>query len=124
MMAVVIAVPVGLVFGRGKDPSAHANISNVPPSNHAAISDTSSLASIAWNGTNGIIQYRVYWQGVDNIIRESAWNATAKLWQLSNSAMGSAKANSPLVAVVSGPARSAIVSARGPWRNSRAMKTK
>ncbi|CAF9910296.1 MAG: hypothetical protein ALECFALPRED_006456 [Alectoria fallacina] len=50
------------------------------------------------------MQYRVYWQGDDNVIRESAWNDTANLWQLSNSAIGSAKANSPLVAVVSGPA--------------------
>lgn len=104
MMVLVIAVPVGLFVRRGKHTSAHANASNVPPSSPIMISNTSSLASIAWNDTNGIMQYRVYWQGEDNIIRESAWNATANLWQLSNSAIGIAKANSPLAAVVSGPA--------------------
>lgn len=34
-----------------------------------------------------------------NIIRESAWNAPAYLWQLSICAIGSAKTNSLLVAV-------------------------
>lgn len=112
MIALVITVPVGLFVGRGKHSLAHANGSNVSPSNPTAISNSSSLASIAWNDTNGIMQYRVYWQGEDNVIRESAWNATANLWELSNSAIGSAKADSPLVAVVSGPAVYSFVSAK------------
>lgn len=114
MMAVVIAVPVGLFVRRGKHTSAHANASNVPPSSPIMISNTSSLASIAWNDTNGIMQYRVYSQGEDNIIRESAWNATANLWQLSNSAIGIAEANAPLAAVISGPAVYPFVSDKWP----------
>lgn len=114
MTIVVIAVPVGLVFGRGKTSSAHANASHVSPSNPAAISNTSSLASIAWNDTNGIMQYRVYWQGEDNIIRESAWNGTASLWRVSNSAIGSAKPKTPLVAVVNNSAVNQYVSGQSP----------
>ena len=72
MIAVIIAVPVGLVVGRGKNPSEHVNASKAPPYDPKAISNTSSLASIAWNDPNGIMQYRVYWQGEDNIVRESA----------------------------------------------------
>lgn len=113
MIAVVIAVPVSLVV-RGKTSSARTHASNVSPINPASISNTSSLASIAWNDTNGIMQYRVYWQGEDNIIRESGWNGTATMWRVSNSAIGSAKPNSPLIAVVSDPADYPIVSANLP----------
>ena len=66
MMAVVIAVPVTLVV-RGKTSSARTHASNLSPLNPMAISNTFSLASIAWNDTNGIMQYRVYWQGEDSI---------------------------------------------------------
>ena len=114
MTIVVIALPVGLVVHRGKTSSAHANASHVSPSNPTAISNTSSLASIAWNNTNGIMQYRVYWQGEDNIIRESAWNGTASSWRVSNSAIGSAKPNTPLAAVVSSPAVDQYVSTKSP----------
>ena len=47
-------------------------------------------------------------------IRESAWNGTATTWRVSNSAIGSAKPNSPLIAVVSDPADYPIVSANLP----------
>lgn len=114
MTALVIALPVALVVGQGKTSSAHASASHVSPSNPTAISNTSSLASVAWNDTNGIMQYRVYWQGEDNIIRESAWNGTASLWRVSNSAIGSAKPNTPLAAVVSSPAVDQYVSTKSP----------
>ena len=60
MIAGVIAIPVSLVVERGKKSLARAHASNALPSNPTAISNTSSLASIAWNDTNGIMQYRVY----------------------------------------------------------------
>lgn len=113
MMAVVIAVPVTLVV-RAKTSSARTHASNVFPINPMSISNTSSLASISWNDTNGFMQYRVYWQGEENNIMESARNGTFPTWQVSNNAIGNAKPRSPLIAVASDPADYPFVSAHLP----------
>lgn len=61
MMTVVLAVTVGLFVGRFENLSPHVNALTASPSSPTAISNTSSLASIAWDDTNGIMQHRVYW---------------------------------------------------------------
>jgi hypothetical protein len=44
------------------------------------------------------------------MIRESSWKASTKLWQVTNTAIGKAKTQSPLAAIAIGPRLFAIVS--------------
>lgn len=62
----------------------------------------SKLASIAWNDTNQVTQYRLYSQDSKSEIRESAWNSTGKQWY-SNGVVGKAKSGSAIAAAVTGP---------------------
>ncbi len=88
--------------------SVPANTSNVSIPAHI-LSDT-GLASVAWNDTNSITQYRVYYQTENNVIMESAWNSSARLWYISNNAIGKAKNVSPIAATVTGPPDFQLVS--------------
>lgn len=87
---------------------APANVSNASTPAHI-LSDT-GLASVAWNDTNNITQHRLYYQDEDNMIKESSWNSSAKLWSVSNSAIGKAKNASPIAATVTGPPDFRLVS--------------
>ncbi|KAI9670131.1 MAG: hypothetical protein M1817_004468 [Caeruleum heppii] len=74
---------------------------NFPDSNFSPfIDDESSLASVAWNETGGMTQYRLYFQDRNDIVKELAWNSTKRAWYLSNGAIGRAKRGSSLAAAV------------------------
>lgn len=106
-------VPLALLVGRGKgsQSSIKANTTNSsPPAVRSSISNDSSLASIAYNDGSGVTQYRLYYQGEDDFIKESAWNATSNAWQVSNTGIGKAKSKTPIAAVVTGPVLTAFVS--------------
>lgn len=47
--------------------------------------------------------HRINYQDDAGKIKESSWNASSNLWQVSNSAIGQAKMNIPLAAIVTGP---------------------
>lgn len=64
----------------------------------ASVANGSKLAAVAFNDTNNILQYRVYYQDSNNYIRESSWNASAKTWYVSNSMVTKAKPQSPIAA--------------------------
>ena len=121
----IALVVVGIVIGvsLGVSPRAKASTtgttttaaavsaaSAAPISTATTISSDSGIASVAWNDTSGILQYRVYYQGEDDQIRESAWDASSKTWAVSNHGIGKAKNKSPLAAVVRGPVDQPFVS--------------
>ncbi|KAL8914983.1 MAG: hypothetical protein Q9172_006977 [Xanthocarpia lactea] len=62
----------------------------------------SSLASVAWTGSDRASQRRLYYQTSAGIVKESAWNSSAGEWYLANEAIAIARPNSPLAAAVTG----------------------
>lgn len=75
---------------------------------NARLTDRSGLASVAWNDTAGVTQYRVYYQNDDRTIQESAWNKTSNAWTKTQ-IIGQAKDKSPIAAAVTGPQDFAFV---------------
>ncbi|KAI9682222.1 MAG: hypothetical protein M1817_000276 [Caeruleum heppii] len=73
------------------------------PFDQLTIQPRSGLASVAWNGSNDVMQYRVYFQDGNSTIRESAWNSTGRTWYLSNPSVGQAKRTSPIAAALTNP---------------------
>ena len=137
-IAVLVGLAVGLTvgrhnshqkMGRGSNTAAPtaSNISSpevptasntsstaAPIASHSGsgVSRNSSLAAIAFNDTSGSLHYRVYYQDDTAMVKESSWNASTKLWQVSNIAIGKAKPKTPLAAIVTGPPTYAFVSSR------------
>ena len=121
-IAVVIGLAVGLTVGLQNAHRKHEKASNSSSSaisstatglnngSSLGVSNSSSLAAIAFNDTLGILHHRVYYQDDAGKIKESSWNTSTKLWQVSNAAIGQAKMNTPLAAIVTGPPQYAFVS--------------
>ena len=121
--AVAIGVPVGLYYLKKTPPSPGSSLSvasnsslgttesSPPPASVPVAPREASpgLASVAWNDTNGVLQYRVYYQDDKLAIKESAWNASGNKWQQTRS-IGTAKAKTPITAAVTGPENFAFVS--------------
>lgn len=128
LILVAVAAAIGLVVGAVVGTIVHRDKGNdkqmtsggttgqLVPSNssHPAtitkMNDNSALASVAWNDVDNNPQYRLYWQGEDSTIRESSWNATKRNWTVSSSPIGYARPDSPIAAVVTGPAGFPFVS--------------
>ena len=121
-IAVVVGLAVGLTVGLRNAHRKHENASS-SSSSHASstatgiingssfgVSNSSSLAAIAFNDTLGVLHQRVYYQDDTGNIKESSWNASTNLWQVSNPAIGLAKMNTPLAAIVTGPPQYGFVS--------------
>ena len=111
VVGLVVGTTVGLQNAHRKHESV-SNASSTQASNPATgvnngssigVSNSSSLAAIAFNDTLGVLHYRVYYQDDAGKIKESSWNTSSNLWQVSNSAIGQAKMNTPLAAIVTGP---------------------
>ena len=117
VVGLAVGIPLGLHLRKGSNSTPStiptALPSAVPPSSpasatfdqsasHTAIDPSSKLASISWNGTDGVLRYRVYFQDKDQVVRESSWNASHNTWEASL-AIGKARTKSPLAAVVTGP---------------------
>ena len=113
-ITIVVGLAIGITFGlrnaHRKDESASNGSSSQVPSTDNGITNGSSLAAIAFNDTLGVVHHRVYYQDHAGKIKESSWNASSKLWQVSNSAIGQAKLNTPLAAIVTGPLQYGFVS--------------
>lgn len=103
IVAVAIAVPVGLILGRKHMLSSQPISSNASALSTTGVSNNSSLASVAFNDTQGLMHHRVYYQDNTGTIKESSWNSSGKTWYVSNIAIGFAKPKTPLAAIVTGP---------------------
>lgn len=126
-IAVVVGLAVGLTVGLHNAHHKHENASNpsssqassnatgINNSSNLGVSNSSSLAAIAFNDTFGIMHHRVYYQDDTGIIKESSWNSSTNLWHVSNPAIGQAKMNTPLAAIVTGPPQYAFVSNNFCW---------
>ena len=82
--------------------TSSSSASPTPNANPSKMLSKSKLASIAWNDTNQVTQYRLYYQDSESAIRESAWNSTGKQWY-SNGVIGKAESGSAIAAAVTGP---------------------
>ena len=121
-IAVVVGLAVGLTVGLQNAHRKHENASGSSSSQASStatgiinssilgVSNSSSLAAIAFNDTLGVLHQRVYYQDDAGKIKESSWNASTNLWQVSNPAIGLAKMNTPLAAIVTGPPQYDFVS--------------
>lgn len=112
-VAVVVGLVVGIVFGlrnSHRKSQAFGTASGINNGSSLGVSNSSSLASIAFNDTLGILHHRVYYQDNAGTIKESSWNNSSNQWQVSNSAIGQAKMNTPLAAIVTGPPQYSFVS--------------
>lgn len=102
----LMVLAVGLTVGREKSDYEHdqggntgnATLASAPPPNNG-VTNNSSIASVAFNDTSGLLHYRIYYQDDTDMIEESSWNASTKLWQVTNTAIGKAKTKSPLAAI-------------------------
>ncbi len=72
------------------------------------IKSDSKLASVSWNSTDGFAEYRIYYQVEDGTIRESAWNASASEWRVTDTTLRKVKDGSPITALVSAPGVSRV----------------
>ncbi len=106
-IAVVVGLAVGLTVGlhnaHRKHEKASNSTSSLAPSTVPGINNGSSLAAIAFNDTLGVLHHRVYYQDDTGNIKESSWNTSNNLWQVSNPAIGQAKMNTSIAAIVTGP---------------------
>lgn len=97
LLVVIIAVLGGVLGSRSRSaPSA------TPPLNASSIINNTGLAALAWQDTDNVLQYRVYYQTANNEIRESAWNNSQSTWYTLNDRIGLAKNGSSLAAAVKG----------------------
>lgn len=117
---VVLGAILGGVFASRSSPRKSSGSSSSSPSNSAPSSSStssssspslspslataaksvqtgSSIAAISLI-TDGITQYRLYFQDEKNNIRESSWNSTGQKWYVSNPSVAVAKERSPLAA--------------------------
>lgn len=88
-------------------PSADSGLagsaSNATSSAITGLSTNSSLAAVSYNDSAGTMQYRVYYQDENDMIKESAWNATFNTWYVSNDGIGKVKPGSTITAAAIGP---------------------
>ncbi len=117
LLAVIVVVVIGAAVGGGvgatvgkssdSDSDSSSSNSTSPSQNSTTpitgLNSNSSLASAAYNDSSNTLQYRVYYQDENDMIKESAWNDTEQTWYVSNDATGKAKKGSPLAAAATGP---------------------
>lgn len=82
--------------GSSADPSSSGNATRL------SLAKTSQLGATSFNDTQGVLQYRLYYQDGNDTIRESSWNATGKKWFVSNRNVTQAKTGSPIAAAGTG----------------------
>lgn len=106
----IVALTVGLAVGLTQKNSSTPGSTSIPSPvtrNESAIAapllTNSKLSSIAWLDQDKVLQKRVYYQGMDNTIKESSWNASNTRWYISNEAIVKAKNGSSIAAAVTGP---------------------
>lgn len=111
LMLVAVASIVGGAVGgtvhrnhEGRSSSAHSHAS----SNGPAVPPATSLASAAWNDTQGFLQQRLYVQAKDQQIWEYSWNSDQDIWLLSNDSIAQARWGSPLAAAVAYKGRTTV----------------
>ena len=121
-IAIVVGLAVGITVGLQNARRRHESTSNASSSQASStaaginngsspgVSNSSSLAAIAFNDMLGVVHHRVYYQDDVGKVKESSWNASSNVWQVSNSAIGQAKMNTPLAAIVTGPPQYGFVS--------------
>ena len=113
-IAVVVGLAVGVTVGLHnahlKHEKASSSSSSQASSPATGINNGSSLAAIAFNDTLGVRHHRIYYQDEAGNIKESSWNTSTNRWQVSNSAIGQAKMNTSLAAIVTGPPQYGFVS--------------
>lgn len=90
--------------------SATSAASASPPTNPAQIRSNTKLAAVNYTDSSNVMQYRVYHQSEDSMIRGSAWNDTGESWYVTNATIGKAKPGSPVAAAGTGPPNHPIVS--------------
>lgn len=90
--------------------SAPNSTSTQDPKN--GIRTDSSLAAVAWRGSNSQYQYRVYYQGDENALKESAYDSTTGSWRVSVLVKGSQVADATPITATSSKNSSDGVSTR------------
>ena len=124
LAALAVGIPVGLhirnservstMLANGASLSAAPNPSpssttHAPPAPLDLNNGSSGIASVAWNDTKGVTQYRLYFQDSQQTIKESAWNSSRQKW-IETRSIGVAKAKTPITAAITGPQDSSFVS--------------
>ena len=73
-VAIVVGLSVGLTVGRDQSHHKKGNSGNsaLAPPAAKGVSNNSSLASIAFNDTSGLLRYRIYFQDDTDMIKESS----------------------------------------------------
>ena len=105
--ALIIAVAIGGGVGGGiaaRNRKSSQNTVIAPPPRKPPYANT-GLAAMQWTDLNDTLHKRVYYQGNDNKIRESAWDNSTALttpWQI-NSISDAAKPVTPIAATSGWP---------------------
>lgn len=99
LLVVIIAVLGGVLGSRAHSASAAAASPTASP-NASSINSNTGMTAVAWQDTDSVLQYRVYYQSAKNEIRERAWNNTQHSWYTLNNKIGRARNGSPLAAAV------------------------
>ncbi|KAI4167953.1 MAG: hypothetical protein LQ348_007583 [Seirophora lacunosa] len=111
VVAAIVGGAVGGTVGKGQNSDEASSPASIPsdsepataaplPPSASRLLDSTTIASLGWNDTQGILQQRLYIQASDNNIWELAWNATTAAWFTSSESLGQAKSGSPLAAAV------------------------
>lgn len=100
LLVVIIAVLGGVLGSRAHSASAAAASPTASAPNASSINSNTGLTAVAWQDSDSVLQYRVYYQSTRGEIRERAWNNTQHSWYTLNNKIGPAKKGSPLVAAV------------------------
>ncbi|KAL9020350.1 MAG: hypothetical protein Q9185_002428 [Variospora sp. 1 TL-2023] len=99
VIAAIVGGAVGGTVGKSQINEGTSSPTSIPPSASTFLQST-TISSVAWNDTQGILQQRLYIQASDSTIWELSWNATARIWFISSENLGQAKPGSPLAAAV------------------------
>ncbi|KAI4095950.1 MAG: hypothetical protein LQ344_001331 [Seirophora lacunosa] len=111
VVAAIVGGAVGGTVGKGQNSDEASSPASIPsdsgpataaplPLSASRLLDSTTISSVGWNDTQGILQQRLYIQASDNNIWELAWNATTAAWFTSSESLGQAKSGSPLAAAV------------------------
>ena len=92
---------IGIIIGVALGLTRHTRRRPVSEATPTAIRGNSSLAAVAFEDANNIMQHRLYYQTEDSVISESAWNATTGIWYISNSNIVTGKPGTPIAAAKS-----------------------
>jgi len=114
ILVIIIVAAVGASVGATRHSQSHSTtspsrtstsigLSSTPTTTPKGIQSNSSIAAVAYNDSNNVMQYQVYYQDENNMIKESAWDKNGSLWYVSNKEIGEGKAGSPIAAAATGP---------------------